>query len=105
MWINECTAKLQSHSSKLSQQGVEIRLEALAEMTLLIQATQTSSQDLGTRSLIYDTGPWKGENLLVGIETFFQKDAYHPYDTCGYSECSKTGPIPLSRVTKSAIPE
>jgi len=54
-------------SSKLTQQGVKIRLEALAEMTLLIQATQTPSQDLGTRSLIYDTGPWKGENLLVGL--------------------------------------
>jgi len=40
IWIKKCTAKLQSHSSKLSQQGVEIRLEALAEMTLLIQATR-----------------------------------------------------------------
>ena len=43
--------------------------------------------------------------MLVGIETFFQKNAYHPYATCGHSECGKTGPIPLSRVTKSSIPE
>jgi len=35
IWINECTAKLQSHSSKLSQQGVEIRLEALAVIYIL----------------------------------------------------------------------
>jgi len=83
IWIKECTIKLQSHSTKLSQHGVEIRLEALAEMTLLIQATQTPSQDLGIRSFI---GPWKGENQLVGIETFFQKNAYHPYATCGFSE-------------------
>jgi len=105
IWIKECTTKLQSHSTKLSQQGVEFRLEALAEMTLLIQATQTPSQDLGIRSLIYDSGPWKGENLLVGIETFFQKNAYHPYATCGFSECGKTGPIPLSSVPKSSMPE
>ena len=93
IWINECTAKLQSHSSKLSQQGVEIRLEALAETTLLIQATQLPPQDLGTRSPIYDTEPWKGGNLLVGIETFFQKNAYHPYATYGNMECGKTGQI------------
>jgi len=105
IWIKECTTKLQSHSTKLSQQGVEIRLEALAQMTLLIQETQTPSQDLGTRSLIHDTGPWKGDDLLVGIETFFQKNAYHPYATWGYSECGKTGPIPLSRVTKSTMPQ
>jgi len=84
---------------------VEIRLEALAEMTLLIQATQPSPQDLGTRSLIYDTGPWKGENVLVGIESFFQKNAYHPYATCSHLKCGKTGPILLSCVTKSSIPE
>ena len=110
IWIKECTTKLQSHklqshSTKLSQQGVDIRLEVLAEMTLLIQETQTPSQELGTRSLIYDTGPWKGDNLLVGIETFFEKNAYHPYATCGYSECGKTGPKPLSRVTKNTMPE
>jgi len=78
-WTSILTEKLQSHSSRLTQEVVETRLEALAEMTLLMQATQTHSQDLQTRSLIYDVGPWKGENLLVGIETFFQKNAYHPY--------------------------
>jgi len=68
-------------------------------MILLNQATQNSPQDLGTRSLIYDTGPYKGENLLAGIEIFFQENAYHPFTTCGYSECGKTGPIPMSRIT------
>ena len=28
----------------------------------------------------------QAENQLVGIETFFQKNAYHPYATCGFSE-------------------
>jgi len=78
---------------------MEIRLEALTDMLPLIQATQNSPQDLGTRSLIYDIGPWKGENLLAGLEIFFQKKAYHPFAICGYSECGKTGPIPMSYIT------
>jgi len=105
IWINRFTTKLRIQSIKTSQQGVEIRLEALAKMTLLIQTTQTPPPDLGIRSLIHDTGPWKGENLLVGIETLFQKHAYHPFATCGESESGKTGPIPLSRVIESATPE
>jgi len=84
---------------------MDIRVEALADMTLLIQATQNPPQDLGTRSLIYDTGPWEGENLLAGLEIFFQKNAYHPFATCRYSECGKTGPIPMSRITDSTTSE
>jgi len=105
VWIKDCATNLRTHSLKLSQQGMEIRVEALADMILLIRATQNSPQDLGTRSLIYDTGPWKGENLLAGIEIFFQKNAYHPFATCGYSECGKTGPIPMSRTTDNATSE
>jgi len=101
LWIKDCTTKLRTHPMKQSQQGMEIRLEALADMILLIQATQNPPQDLGTRSLIYDTGPLKGENLLAGIEIFFQKNVYHPFAICGYSECGKTGPIPMSHITDS----
>jgi len=82
--------------SKLTYEGGEIRLESVAELTLLVQTTQPHPQDLGTRSLIYDTGPWKDDNLLVEIEPFFQRNAYHPYATCGNTECGKMGPIPMS---------
>jgi len=61
IWIKKCTIKLRIQSTKLSQQGVKIRLEALAEMTLLIQATQTPSQDLDIRSLNYDIDPGRGK--------------------------------------------
>ena len=105
LWIKECTKNLRTHSLKLSQQGMEIRLEALVDMLPLIQATQNSPQDLGTRSLIYDIGPWKGENLLAGIEIFFKKNAYHPFATCGYSECGKTGPIHMCCITDNATSE
>jgi len=47
--IKECTKNLRTHSLKLSQQGMELRLDALADMLPLIQATQNSPQDLGTR--------------------------------------------------------
>jgi len=76
-------------------------------MLPLLQVTQNPPLDLGTRTLIYDIGPWKGENLLAGIDFFFQKNAYHPFATCGNSECGKTGPIPMSTIaynTKSEQP-
>jgi len=85
----------------MTQGGMEIKLEALTDMLSLLQVTKTPPLDLGTRSLTYDIGPWKWENLLAGIEIFFQKNAYHPFATCGYSECGKTGPIPMSTIANN----
>ena len=79
--------------------------EVLTDMLPLLHATQNPPPDLGIRSLLYDMGPWKGENLLTGIESFFQKNAYHPFATCGNPRCGKTGPIPLSTSTPSTNPE
>jgi len=78
----------------MTQEGMEIKLETLTDMLPLLHAAQDPPLDLGTRSLIYDIGPWKGENLSAGIESFFQKKAYHPFATCGNSDCSKAGPKP-----------
>jgi len=76
----------------MTPEGLEIKLEILTDMLTLLHATQNPPLDLGTRSLIYDIGPWKGENLLAGIESFFQKNAYHPFATCGNPNCGKAGP-------------
>jgi len=84
---------------------MEIKLEALTDMLPLLQITGNPPLDLGTRSLIYDTGLWKGENLLAGIDIFFQKNAYHPFATCGNLECGRTGPIPMSTITNSTTSE
>jgi len=89
----------------MSSEGIELKLQVLTDMLPLLHATQNPPSDLGTRSLIYDMGPWKGENLLTGIEAFFQKNAYYPFATCGNSNCGKTGPIPLSTSTPSINPE
>jgi len=104
-WIQECTANFRTHSLKMTQEGMEIKLETLTDMLPLLQATQNPPLDLGTRSLIYDIGLWKGENLLAGIEAFFQKNAYHPFTTCGNSECGKAGPIPMSTTAHNTHPE
>jgi len=69
--IQECTRNLRTHSLKMTRGGLEIKLEALTDMLPLHQITGNPPPDIGTRSLIYDTGPWKGENLLTGIEIFF----------------------------------
>jgi len=57
IWIKECTKNLRTHSLKMTQGGMEIRLEALTDMLPLLQVTKNPPLDLGTRSLIYDTGP------------------------------------------------
>jgi len=100
-WIQKCTAHLRTHSLQMTPEGFEMKLEVLTDMLPLLHATQNSPPDLGTRSIIYDLGPWKGENLLTGIESVFQKIAYHPFAACGNSKCGKAGPIPLSTTTHS----
>jgi len=50
----------------MTPEGLEIKLETLTDMLPLLHATQSPPLDLGTRSLIHDIGPWKGENLLAG---------------------------------------
>jgi len=67
-WIQKCTAHLRTHSLQMTSEGFEMKLEVLTAMLPLLHATQNPPSDLGTRSLIYDIGPWKGENLLTGIE-------------------------------------
>ena len=81
-WIKECTQNLRTHSLKMTQGGIEIKFEALTNMLSLLQVTKNPALDLGTRCLVCDIGPWKGGNLLAGIEIFFQKNAYHPFATC-----------------------
>jgi len=103
--IKVCTVKLQSHSSKLTYDGVEVRLKSLAEMTLLIQATQPHPHPTHRTSkhapscMIMD--PADDHNQLVGIETFIQRNANHSYATRGNTECGKTGPETMSRITMS----
>jgi len=104
-WIQKCTTNFRTHSIQMTQEGMEFQLETLTDMLPLLHATQNPPLDLGKISLIYDIGPWKEENLLAGIESFFQKNAYHPFATCGNSDCGKAGPIPLSITTHNTNPE
>jgi len=104
-WIKECTKNLRTHSLKITQGGMEIKFEALTDMLPLLKATKNPLFDLGTNTLIYDIGPWKGENVLAGIEIFFQKNSYHPFATCGYPECGKTGQIPMSAIINNTTSE
>ena len=77
-WIQECTKNIRIHLLKMTRGGLEIKLEALTDMFPLLQITGNPLPDLGMRSLIYDTGPWKGENLLAGIEFFLPKERLPP---------------------------
>jgi len=103
IWIQKCTSNFRTHSLRMTQEGMEIKLETLTDMLPLLQATQDPPLDLGTRSLIYDLGPWKIENLLAGMKSFFQKNAYLPFATCGDLDCGKAGPIPISTTTHNTM--
>jgi len=56
-WIKECAKNLRTHSLRMTQGGMEIKLEALTDMLPLLQVTLNPPLDLGTRFLIYDIGP------------------------------------------------
>jgi len=70
---SECTANFRTHSFKMTQEGTEIKLVTLTDMLPLLQATHNPPLDLGTRSLIYDIAPWKGENLLAESNLFSKR--------------------------------
>jgi len=46
---------------------MEIKLEALTDMLPLLQIIGKPPPNLGTRPLICDTGPWKGENDVKDV--------------------------------------
>ena len=72
-WIQKCTANFRTHSLRTTQEGVEIQLETLTDMLPLLQATQNPPPEIGSRSLVYNPGPWWGDNLLTGIDFFPKK--------------------------------
>jgi len=46
-WIKECTQTLGTHSLKMTQRGMEIKVEALTEMLPFLQVTKTPHSTLG----------------------------------------------------------
>jgi len=56
-WIQKCTANFRTHSLRTTQEGLEIQLETLTDMLPLLQATQNSPPEIGSRSLVYNLGP------------------------------------------------
>ena len=46
-WIQKCTANFRTHSLKVTQEGLEIKLETLTDMLPLLQATQNPPPELG----------------------------------------------------------
>ena len=60
-WIQKCTANFRTHSLRTTQDGLEIQLETLTDMLPFLQATQNPPPEIGSRSLVYDLGPWKGD--------------------------------------------
>jgi len=85
----------------LDFEGIAVSTEILTHMSGLLDWATTfkGSQQLQQPALILSTGPWRDDNLLAAVESFFQTYAYHPFATCVWGH---TGPVPVSR--KEAAP-
>jgi len=91
----------EKHALLVDSDGISVSTETLTHMAGLLDwaTTLDGSQQLQQPALILSTGPWRGDNLLLAAESFFQSNAYHPFGTCIRGH---TGPVSVSR--KEAAP-
>ena len=91
----------EKYAITVHSEGIAVSTETLTRMAGLLDwaTTLDGSQQLQQPALILSTGPWRGDNLLLAAESFFQSNAYHPFGTCIRGH---TGPVPVSR--KEAAP-
>ena len=73
------------------QSHVSIKVHVLTDLYQLIQCglEYPPFTDGGPPKLLYETGPWTGDNICTALECFFQSNAYHPVinaDTRGASQ-------------------
>ena len=80
----------------IDSEGIAVSTKTLIHMAgLLDWATSfQGGPQLQQPSLILSTGPWREENLVAAVESFFQTNAYRPFATCAREH---TGPVPMSR--------
>ena len=78
------------------QSHVSVKVHVLTDLYPLIQSSLRCPPfaDGGPPKLLYETGPWTGDNICTALECFFQSNAYHPQATC--DQCGHSGSIPIS---------
>ena len=83
----------------VQQSSVSITTPTLSDMYVILSAflpnAPPSTSDRPV--LLQSSGPWTDQNLLAAVESFFQKNAYHPFATC--HRCGMRGPIPITQRT------
>ena len=62
------------------QSHVSVKVHVLTDLYPLIQSSLRCPPfaDGGPPKLLYQTGPWTGDNICTALECFFQCNAYHP---------------------------
>ena len=91
---------MKTFTIQIGEGGVEISVINLTDMPdLLGWALSTDEVALSLPlSVMVSKGPWRGENMVTAAESFFQKNAYHPFAMCSTGH---TNPMPMSKVGMS----
>jgi len=97
-WMDDSRYTIQADQSHVS-----VKVHALTDLYPLIQSSlrYPPFTDGGPPKLLYETGPWTGDNICTALECSFQSNAYHPQSTC--DQCGHSGSIPLS-IRADSIP-
>jgi len=91
------------YTIQADQSHVSVKVHVLTDLYPLIQCSlrYPPFADRGPPKILYETGPWTGDNICTALECFVQSNAYHPEATC--DQCGHSGSIPIS-IRADSIP-
>jgi len=69
----------------LADSYITVWAKSLTDVPVLLAwSTQHALHSLSPPTLTYSTGSWNKENLMTVVESFFQRNAYHPFAQCSH---------------------
>ena len=105
LWVHKAQKSINENLQiSIGQDGVEVTVMNLTDMPSLVEWALSMDDVVLSlpMSIVVSEGPWKGENMVTAAESFFQKNAYHPFATCSKGH---TNPMPMTRVVQSVTTE
>ena len=98
------TSSLPPDKYKVSLTDTYIKISAKIftdVLALLAFAPKYPSPFTSLSTLIYSTGPWTTDNLVIAVEFFFQRNAYRPFAQC--SPPQHSDPVPRTEILPNEV--
>ena len=97
-WLKDIR-RLNGVQLKLNPDDLQLITTDLAQVSLILEASKLDppAGATGAPTLVYDSGPWSGNNLMYAAEAFFQRNAYGAFAGCPICQCKS--PEPITQVT------